>query len=534
MEKYDVIVCGGGTSGIAAAYIASKNGLKTLLVEKESFLGGTITSSLVIPAMKTAENINSIFLDDLLIKLKKYNAQITFPMNNNSFWMEPQLCKIVFEEMLNDVGCTIFYNSIINSSYQKSNELIAVGVIPTNYDIKNIKQIETDFTCCNYKNEDNILSLYIDTNYIDKNIKKNCKLIKSFSINTNDKDYHSSCCKCLNIYLSQYFNDTSYKIPTNYKLNLNLSLNEEMKNNNFLSVYLDKNYCDVIKKLTIKNFKLEARYFIDATADGALSLISGCKNINTENKRQYSTLRFIVENVEVNKLAKYIKKHRKSEIDEPIYKVNKDIHLSSAYTYDTKENWSFYKIFEKALKENILTKEDILYFQIFTVANRKNAIAFNCPRIYQNNDSIKNKSLALIEGRQRLYKLFIFCKKYIPGFKNAYISEIANSLGVRASNMIEGEYIFTKEDMISSKRFKNEILYSNYPIDIHSENSNVHKENINYFLPIESLKSKKFKNLYIVGRCLSADFEAQSALRVQISASQTGEAASLDIIKKLT
>ena len=34
--------------------------------------------------------------------------------------------------------------------------------------------------------------------------------------------------------------------------------------------------------------------------------------------------------------------------------------------------------------------------------------------------------------------------------------------------------------------------------------------------------------------CLSADFEAQSALRVQISAFQTGEAASMDIVKNLT
>ena len=534
MEKYDVIVCGGGVSGIAAAYIASKNGLKTLLIEKESFLGGAITSSLVIPAMKTGENINSIFLDDLLIKLKKYNAQITFTMNNNNFWMEPQLCKIVFEEMLNDVNCTIFYNSLVNASYQKINQLIAVSIIPTNYDVTNIKLLETDFTCCNYNNEDDILSLYIDTTYNNKITDKNLKLIKNFNINTNNKDYHSNCCTCLNIYLSQYFNDISYTIPKNYKLNLNSSLNEEMKNNNFLSVYLDKNYCDIIKNYTIKGFKIEAHYFIDATADAALSMISKCNNINNKNKRQFSTLRFIVENVDINKLAKYIKKYRKSETDEPIYKIKHDIHLSSAYTYNTKEKWSFYKIFKKAIEKNILTKKDLAYFQIFTVANRKNAIAFNCPRIYQNHDSIKNKSLALIEGRQRLYKLFLFCKNYVPGFKNAYISEIANSLGVRVTNMIEGEYIFTKDDMLNSRRFQNEVFSSNYPFDIHSENYDCHKENINYFLPIESIRSKKFKNLYIVGRCLSADFEAQSSIRVQISAFQTGEAASLDIIKKLT
>ena len=533
MEKYDVIVCGGGVSGIAAAYIASKNGLKTLIIEKESYLGGAITSSLVIPSMKTSQSINSIFLDDLLIKLKKYNAQITFPMNNNDFWMEPQLCKIVFEEMLNEVNCTIYYNTFVNSSYQLNDKILAVGIIPTNYDIENIKQMETKYSCRNYYNEDKILSLYTDKTYNDKIKKSKNKIKENNNSKFINKDYHENCCYSLNIYLSQYFNDTCCKIPEQYKLNLNSSLNEEMKNNNFLSVYLDKNYCDVIKQFSIKAYKYEAKYFIDATGDGALSMISGCTKINTDNKYQYSTLRFIVENVDISKLSKYIKKYRKSEINEPVYKINNDIHLSTAYTFDTKDNWSFNNIFKKALKEKILAQEDISYFQIFTVANRKNAIAFNCPRIFTDNKSIKNKSLALIEGRKKIYKIFVFCRKYIPGFKNAYISEIANSLGIRVSNMIEGEYIYKKEDMLKSKHFKNEILNSNYPIDIHNNDIKIEHKNIEYFLPIESIKSKKFKNLYTTGRCLSADFEAQSALRVQISAFQTGEAAAFDILKKI-
>ena len=44
--KYDLIVFGGGTSGVASAYIASKNGLRTLLVEKTDTLGGAITQGL--------------------------------------------------------------------------------------------------------------------------------------------------------------------------------------------------------------------------------------------------------------------------------------------------------------------------------------------------------------------------------------------------------------------------------------------------------------------------------------------------------
>ena len=43
MNKYDVIIVGGGTAGCACAYIAGKLGLKTLLIEKNSFLGGSAT-----------------------------------------------------------------------------------------------------------------------------------------------------------------------------------------------------------------------------------------------------------------------------------------------------------------------------------------------------------------------------------------------------------------------------------------------------------------------------------------------------------
>lgn len=42
MQKYDVLVIGGGPAGLAAAIAAHKNGAKTLLVEREARLGGIL------------------------------------------------------------------------------------------------------------------------------------------------------------------------------------------------------------------------------------------------------------------------------------------------------------------------------------------------------------------------------------------------------------------------------------------------------------------------------------------------------------
>lgn len=56
--RVDVLVCGGGVAGIAAAVTAARAGAKTLLIERAGFLGGTATGSamglIVVPASALA------------------------------------------------------------------------------------------------------------------------------------------------------------------------------------------------------------------------------------------------------------------------------------------------------------------------------------------------------------------------------------------------------------------------------------------------------------------------------------------------
>jgi len=47
LTPYDVVVCGGGPSGCAAALAARREGLRVLLVEDQAQLGGMATSGLV-------------------------------------------------------------------------------------------------------------------------------------------------------------------------------------------------------------------------------------------------------------------------------------------------------------------------------------------------------------------------------------------------------------------------------------------------------------------------------------------------------
>ena len=43
--QYDIVIVGGGTAGVAAAVGAAKAGAKTLLVERNAYLGGEAANS---------------------------------------------------------------------------------------------------------------------------------------------------------------------------------------------------------------------------------------------------------------------------------------------------------------------------------------------------------------------------------------------------------------------------------------------------------------------------------------------------------
>lgn len=449
---YDVVVAGGGTAGVAAAYTAAKNGLKTLLVEKKIHLGGSITSGLVLPVMNSGKSdINRDFFDKLAEEMAKYGAQIDF--EGNKGWFDPEILKIVLDKLLTSVGVEIRF-------------------------LTSVYSVEFDF-------HKNIKKLFLQQELLSECINK---------LYSNNSD-------CLR--------DVEPKM---------------------LLEYLDKIDSDNISKENKRLLEpIETRYVIDATGNCDVGKICGCNFIeNLENETQPITLRFIMSGINMEKFAAFLRGIDADKEVSPIERVGEEIHLSTAYTWDKGSRWALKPIFEKAVAAGDLTEEDSNYFQVFTVAGCRGALAFNCPRIVKNVDiiDITSVSKALIEARGSIFRLSRFCKKYFPGFENAYISNIADDLGIRVSRRIKGKYIYTERDIIEGKRFGNPVLVANYPIDVHScEKDGSTLKKIGYYqVPVESLMSADVNNLFVIGRCISADFKAQAALRVQQSCFSMGEA----------
>lgn len=316
---------------------------------------------------------------------------------------------------------------------------------------------------------------------------------------------------------------------------LSIEVNKEI-----LSVYnetvdTDNNTAVKYKPLSVY---IGAKYFVDATGNCDFSNKINCKFLEMKSEYQPMSLRFIMSGVDLKAFSDWLLALDKNRDVTTVEYINQDIHLSTAYTWDTDKHWALAPFFDEAVQDGVLKDTDRNYFQVFTVAGMPNSLAFNCPRIPENLNPnlVKDSTKALIEAREAILRLSIFCKKYFPGFGNAYISNIADCLGVRVSNRIKGKYIYTIDDLKSGKKFENPALISNYPVDVHNKgkNSSTLEKTGEYQLPIESLMSYDYDNLFIVGRGISADYMAQGALRVQASCFSMGEAVAKYIKKQLS
>src|SRR5690554_1130233 len=75
---YQLVVMGGGPSGVMAATMAARMGVKTLLIERGGFLGGTLTMMGVSPMMSfhnpAGDQVVWGLADELVERLKSVGA----------------------------------------------------------------------------------------------------------------------------------------------------------------------------------------------------------------------------------------------------------------------------------------------------------------------------------------------------------------------------------------------------------------------------------------------------------------------------
>ncbi len=101
----------------------------------------------------------------------------------------------------------------------------------------------------------------------------------------------------------------------------------------------------------------------------------------------------------------------------------------------------------------------------------------------------------------------------VPGFEDAYISLMADQLGITESRRIQGQYVLARDDL--DKPFDDTIARTGHWT----------KYACTYDIPYRSLLPRGVSNLIVAGRCISADHRAHHATKEIPPCMATGQAA---------
>jgi len=411
--KYDVVIIGGGTAGVCAAISCGREGLKTLIVEQFGSLGGTQTMAQVTPMMSSEiPSANGIYSITHQISEKMYAEGYAKGFNQTFHsWFDPQILKLVLEEMVEKSGVDVLYHA----------------------------------------------------NFVDV-IKKG-----------NIIEYAVIRCK-----------------------------------DGLQAVY--------------------ANSFIDCSGDADVALAVGveCNSGNEHEINQAVSLRFEMTGVKVGILSEYLNQQgQKIMMNYPILHTDGFGFAPGLQTF-----------LREKMREGYLQEKDLSHFQMFTIPGKPSNIFFNCPELGMQKNVLDADFMSekQIQGKKAIFRIANFMKKFIPGFENAYVSEIAPMLGIRETRRIEAEYVLTTDDILDYKKYEDSIAVSNYPVDVHGIPGNALKDSYKkdilpeekYFdIPYRCLVPKGVDNLLVAGRCAGFDFISQSSVRVHFTCQSMGEAAGI-------
>jgi len=120
VAEADVVVCGGGPGGFAAAIAAARHGAKTVLIERYGFMGGLATAGLVAPILgHTASRSHRPIVEGILREI----AERMHAINGCPTWEESlqdwgvrfdaEALKIVLDEIVAEAGVELLLHSYV-------------------------------------------------------------------------------------------------------------------------------------------------------------------------------------------------------------------------------------------------------------------------------------------------------------------------------------------------------------------------------------------------------------------------------------
>lgn len=259
--------------------------------------------------------------------------------------------------------------------------------------------------------------------------------------------------------------------------------------------------------------RIEASSFADCTGDADIVHMCG---LATDKGREEDGLmtpcstEMHVENVDANELVSYQNEHQSPKLVEIIDRLKKE------------GKWRF--------SAEIFVTVRLLEEDVFLV----NTLRQSC--VDGTDEASVSKALA--DGRRDAVELFDIIKENFPGFKNARIRKIADSLGVRETRRIRGLYTVTVDDALTGRKYPDTVAATTYNFDLpdpirvsydpmmgDAKKPHAERKYVVIRIPYRALIPVGVKNLITAGRSVSVERAVLGAARIIGPAMMTGQAA---------
>lgn len=136
---------------------------------------------------------------------------------------------------------------------------------------------------------------------------------------------------------------------------------------------------------------------------------------------------------------------------------------------------------------------------------------------------------AELEGRRQCREYFRFLREKVPGFERAVLVSTSPAIGVRESRRVLGEHVLSADDVLSARRFDDQVARCGAPIEDHHAGADTRwvylEPGASYGIPYRCLLPRGVEGLLVAGRCFSASHDAHASARSMATCMAMGQAA---------
>jgi hypothetical protein len=254
--------------------------------------------------------------------------------------------------------------------------------------------------------------------------------------------------------------------------------------------------------------RVGARVFVDASGDADLSAFAGFgfETAGEEDPAQTLTTTFRMANVDLER--------RRAMSKERLHELMREAVDAGDYDLPRRDG-----------SDHVTPVDGV----IATVMTRLESIERGADGRIVNATDPWFLTAAEIAGRRQALEYVRFLRDRVPGYEHASLVALGTQIGVRETRRVYGDYRLTRDDVLSARRFDDDIGLCGAPIEDHRLGAGTAWEYLPegsaVGIPYRTLLVRDAVNVVVAGRCFSATHDAHASVRSMAQCMAMGQAA---------